>query len=116
VSGKISDITSNPPAASPSGASPRAPVSATPASQGTGATDNVQITDTASHLATAEQALIDIPVISQGRVAGVRDSLAAGTYKISPERIANKLLQFERLLPDDAAEAADPADSTDSAE
>lgn len=116
MSGKISDVTSNPPAAPPSGAAPRAPASATPASQGSGASDNVQITDTASHLATAEQALIDIPVISQGRVAGIRDSLAAGTYKISPERIANKLLQFERLLPEDSAEPASSADSADSAE
>jgi negative regulator of flagellin synthesis FlgM len=113
VSGKISNVTSNPPAAPPSGAGPRAPVSAPPASAGTGATDNVQITDTASHLATAEQALIDIPVISQGRVAGIRDTLAAGTYKISPERIANKLLQFERLLPEESAESADSADSAE---
>ncbi len=116
MSGKISDVTSNPPAAPSGGAGPRAPVSAAPASAGPGATDNVQITDTASHLATAEQALIDIPVISQERVAGIRDSLAAGTYKISPERIASKLLQFERLLPDDSAEAAESAESAESAE
>ncbi len=70
----------------------------------------MQITDTASHLVTAEQALADVPVISQGRVSRITDSLAAGTYKVSPERIANKLLQFERLLPDE------PADSADSAE
>jgi negative regulator of flagellin synthesis FlgM len=111
VSGKISGVNSSPPPASPavSGAGQRAAAASSPASGGTAA-DSVQITDTASHLVTAEQALADVPVISQGRVSRISDSLAAGTYKVSSERIANKLLQFERLLP------PDPADSTDSAE
>ena len=69
-----------------------------------GATESVQITDTASHLVTAEQALNDVPVINPGRVAQARESLASGTYRISPERISNQLLQFERLLPEDPVE------------
>jgi len=113
VSGKISGVNSSPPPAAPaaSGAAQRAAAASSPATGGTGSsTDSVQITDTASHLVTAEQALADVPVISQGRVSRITDSLAAGTYKVSPERIANKLLQFERLMPDE------PADSADSAE
>jgi len=105
VSGKISGVTNSPPAsAPPSAAGQRAPAATSSASAGGGGTDSVQITDTASHLVTAEQALNAVPVVSQGRVAEVRASLANGTYKVSAERIANQLLQFERLLPGDSAE------------
>ena len=108
MSGKISGVNSSPPPASPaaSGAAQRAGAPSGPATGGT-ATDSVQITETASHLVTAEQALADVPVISQGRVSRISDSLAAGTYKVSPERIANQLLQFERLLPEDPADSAE---------
>jgi negative regulator of flagellin synthesis FlgM len=113
VSGKINGVNNSPPPASTAAGSagPRAAAAPSPAAGGTtGATDSVQITDTASHLITAEQALADVPVISPVRVGRVSDSLAAGTYKVSAERIANKLLQYERLLPED------PTESTDSAE
>jgi negative regulator of flagellin synthesis FlgM len=112
VSGKISGVNSNPPASPATGAAGPRAASATAATtgatgapggaSGTGsATDSVQITDTASYLVTAEQTLADVPVINSGRVAETSDALANGTYKISPERIANQLLQFERLLPED---------------
>jgi negative regulator of flagellin synthesis FlgM len=103
VSGKISGVTNTPPAqAAASSLAQRAATTASPATGGgNSATDSVQITDTASHLVTAEQALSDVPVVNQDRVARVSDSLAAGTYKISPERIANQLLQFEQLFPEE---------------
>ncbi len=107
MSGKISGVTSNPSAAAAaaSGLNQRAAATASPAPGGSNsATDSVQITDTASHLVTAEQALGDVPVINPGRVAQARESLASGTYRVSPERISNQLLQFERLLPEDPAE------------
>jgi negative regulator of flagellin synthesis FlgM len=103
VSGKISGVTSNPPAAaaaSSAGQRTAAPTSAAPGGSSS-ATDSVQITDTASHLVTAEQALSDVPVVNQDRVAKTGNALAAGTYKISPERIANQLLQFEQLFPEE---------------
>lgn len=108
MSGKISGVNNSQPA-SPvtSAAGPRsaAAAAAGPAPSGPsgsgGATDSVQITDTASYLVTAEQTLTDVPVINSGRVAETSDALANGTYKVSPERIANQLLQFERLLPED---------------
>jgi negative regulator of flagellin synthesis FlgM len=114
VSGKINGVNSSSPppaAAATSGAGQRAAAASSPAAATTGgATDSVQITDTASHLITAEQALADVPVVSQVRVAKVSESLTAGTYKVSAERIASKLLQFDRLLPEE------PTDSADSAE
>lgn len=108
MSGKISGVTNSPPASpAASAAGSRA---ATGAAAGTApggasgsgsATDSVQITDTASYLVTAEQTLTDVPVVSSERVAETSDALANGTYKISPERIANQLLQFERLMPEE---------------
>jgi negative regulator of flagellin synthesis FlgM len=104
VSGKISGVSSPPPSAPPSGAGTRAAATSSQAPSGTSDTDSVQITETASHLVVAEQALTEVPVISQERVTVISDALAAGLYKISPERIANKLLQIERQLPEDPAE------------
>jgi negative regulator of flagellin synthesis FlgM len=133
VSGKISGATSNqPPAAAAGSVGQRAAATASSAASGASApatatanataaananasgaasanasantAESVQITETASHLITAEQALNDVPVINQGRVSQARESLASGTYRISPERISNQLLQFERLLPEESVE------------
>lgn len=124
MSGKISGAMNNPPPATAAGSvGQRAAATASAAPNGATATasatanatanaaaaanavaaastdESVQITDTASHLITAEQALNNLPVINPGRVSQARESLASGTYRISPERIGNQLLQFERLLP-----------------
>jgi flagellar biosynthesis anti-sigma factor FlgM len=125
VSGKISGATNNqPPSAAAGSVGQRAAATASAAPNGVtatanatatatatananataSATESVQITDTASHLVTAEQALNDVPVINPGRVAQARASLASGTYRISPERISNQLLQFERLLPQESVD------------
>lgn len=104
MSGKISGVSNSPPASAPSSAGARAAATPSQASGANSAADSVQITDTASHLVTAEQALSEVPVVNQGRVAEISDALAAGTYEISPDRIANQLLLFERLLPQDQTE------------
>ena len=127
MSGKISGATNNqPPSAAAGNVGQRAAATASSAPNGTSATtsatanatatatanasaaasatESVQITDTASHLVTAEQALNDVPVINPGRVAQARESLASGTYRISPQRISNQLLQFERLLPEESVD------------
>jgi len=127
VSGKISGATNNqPPSAAAGSVGQRAAATASSAPSGAtaianatatatasanananataSATESVQITDTASHLVTAEQTLNDVPVINPGRVAQARQSLASGTYRISSERISNQLLQFERLLPEQSVE------------
>lgn len=132
MSGKISGATNNqPPAAAAGSVGQRAAATASSAPSGATATasatanatatqnaaananalasaaESVQITDTASHLVTAEQALNDVPVINPGRVAQARESLASGTYRISPQRISNQLLQFERLLPEEPVDSAE---------
>ena len=108
MSGKISGFNNSQPASPATSAAGSRAASATAATAAPGtpagagsATDSVQITDTASYLASAEQTLSDVPVINSARVAETSDALANGTYKVSPERIANQLLQFERLLPEE---------------
>lgn len=104
MSGKISGVSNSPPASAPSSAGARAAATPSQTSGANSTADSVQITDTASHLVTAEQALSELPVVNQGKVAEITDALAAGTYEISPDRIANQLLLFERLLPQDQTE------------
>lgn len=55
----------------------------------------VQITSAARGLATLEQAILDMPAIDQERVDAVQNQLAAGQYKVDPERIAQGLLRLE---------------------
>ncbi len=102
--GKIGVLTGNPPASAAAGsAGQRAAAMPSPASGGTSATASVQITDTANHMVTAEQGLNNVPVTNWARVAEIRNSLASGAYEISAVKVANQLLQFERLLPEDPA-------------
>ena len=58
----------------------------------------VQITDSARQLAALEQAIRAFPDVDQGKVDQIRIAIANGTYKVSPERIADKLMQMENQL------------------
>lgn len=58
----------------------------------------VDITGTARHLAKLEQTLASQPAVDEARVSQVRAAIEQGVYKISPERIADGLLQIERAL------------------
>ena len=60
--------------------------------------DEVQITSTAAQLASLGQKLSAQPAVDQNRVARIAQSLADGSYKISPEKIASGLLQSDHAL------------------
>lgn len=38
------------------------------------------------------------PIVDENRVAHIKAALQSGTYKINPERVAKKLLQFDQQL------------------
>lgn len=59
--------------------------------------DDVQITDSARRLASLAQALQGGPEIDSQRVQALQQAIEGGHYAINPERIADGLLQFERL-------------------
>jgi len=61
-------------------------------------TGDTHITDSARKLADLEQTIQALPAVDSSRVAEVSSSIQNGTYKIDPERIADKLLQSEEDL------------------
>jgi negative regulator of flagellin synthesis FlgM len=58
----------------------------------------VRITDSARQLAALEQAIRDLPDVDEAKVAAARAAIADGTYQVSPDRIADKLIRLEREL------------------
>ena len=73
----------------------------TAAQQATGkpsTSDTVTITDTAAKLNRLETALAQVPVVDTQRVESIQRALANGTYEVSSERIADKLLGMEKDL------------------
>ena len=71
---------------------------ASPAQAAGTSTSPVRITDQARQLAALEQALNDVPVVNEARVAAIRNAIEQGQYQVSPERIADKLLRTEQEL------------------
>jgi flagellar biosynthesis anti-sigma factor FlgM len=114
---KISGLTSDPapvgagrPAAkvrdAASGSSTSAATSRTPsgAAADAGVAGDVHITDSASQLATLEQAVRSLPAVDPVRVAQFRTAIEQGTYTVQPRHVADQLMQLEqalRQLPED---------------
>jgi flagellar biosynthesis anti-sigma factor FlgM len=63
-----------------------------------GGAGEVHITDTATHLASIEQALRDTPAVDPVRVAALRTAIEQGTYTLRPAHIAERFLHLEHAL------------------
>jgi negative regulator of flagellin synthesis FlgM len=75
--------------------------SSTTASQDTAQSSSqgeVQITSTASQLASLGAKLSAQPAINQAKVAQISKALANGTYTISADKIASGLMQSDQTL------------------
>jgi negative regulator of flagellin synthesis FlgM len=70
----------------------------TTGNSGSGSSAEVQITSTASQLASLGQQLSAMPAVDSARVAQISQSLADGTYTISPDKIASGLMQSDHAL------------------
>ena len=70
----------------------------TTGNSGSGSSAEVQITSTASQLASLGQKLSAMPAIDVGRVAKLSQALADGTYTISADKIASGLMQSDHAL------------------
>lgn len=57
--------------------------------------DKVSLTDMASRLKSLEQKLAQQPDVDQARVDKVRNAMARGEYRVNPERVADKMMNFE---------------------
>lgn len=62
------------------------------------ATGDVEITSTARQLAALEQVLAGQPAVDDARVAKIRTAIEQGRYKVSPDHVADQLIQLERAL------------------
>jgi negative regulator of flagellin synthesis FlgM len=60
--------------------------------------DHVTLTDSARSLQKIEEAVARTPVVNHEKVAAVKQAISSGTYKIDANRVAGKLLKFERGL------------------
>jgi negative regulator of flagellin synthesis FlgM len=52
----------------------------------------------ASKLEELEAALSEAPIVDQQRVEEFRRAIAAGAYRVDSARLAEKLVEFERML------------------
>lgn len=67
-------------------------------SNGTAGNEDVQITGTARQLAGLEQAIRDLPVVNDARVAQISDSIQQGTYSVNSRHVADQLMKMEKAL------------------
>lgn len=104
VTDKISGISTTEPVAKPAGSSGNSVVTDKSSGEGgpSAATaqtgDHVTLTDSARTLQRIEEAVAKTPVVNADKVAAVKQAIGAGTYKIDPARVADKLLKYERGL------------------
>jgi len=60
--------------------------------------DTVTLTDSARQLQKLEEAVAKAPVSSAERVQAVKDALSRNAFTVDADRVADKMLQFERDL------------------
>ena len=61
--------------------------------------DDVAITSMAQEIKKGFQSSVTSASLDLERIASVKKALSEGTYTIDPERVAKKLIQFEKTLP-----------------
>lgn len=61
-------------------------------------TRDVHITDSASQLASLEQAVRNLPAVDPVRVAQFQMAIEQGTYTVQPQHVADQLMQLEQSL------------------
>jgi negative regulator of flagellin synthesis FlgM len=66
------------------------------AGKATAARDKVSITQSGLLMSKLEEIVQSTPVVDRDRVAAIKDALASGSYEIDDQRVADRLLGFER--------------------
>jgi negative regulator of flagellin synthesis FlgM len=61
--------------------------------------DSIAITVTAQGIKKAFESSSSDTIVDVDRVAAVKKALAEGRYQINAERIAEKMIQYEKLMP-----------------
>jgi negative regulator of flagellin synthesis FlgM len=66
------------------------------ADKAAGSSDTVRITQSGLLMSKLEELVQSTPVVDDERVAAIKAALASGTYEIDDQRVADKMLRFER--------------------
>ncbi len=61
----------------------------------TASADKLSLTDTASKLKALEKQLASEPEVDEKRVSDVTNKMNKGEYKVDPDRVAGKMMDFE---------------------
>jgi len=61
-------------------------------------TDSLRLTGEAAGLQALQRELAQAPAVDMAKVEAVREELASGTYRINPEKIAERMLELDRQL------------------
>lgn len=62
--------------------------------------DKVTLTDTAAKLKALESELTNQPMVNDSKVKDMQTSIQSGNYKMDPESIADKMINFESAFND----------------
>jgi len=60
--------------------------------------DTVQLSEAAKALQNVEKRLADTPDVDSARVNKIKQDIESGNYQVNPDRIAEKMMQFDSLL------------------
>lgn len=60
--------------------------------------DTVSLSDNAVQLGKLDNTAVATPVVDTQRVEQVKQAISDGTYEVDPEKVADKLMQFESIL------------------
>jgi negative regulator of flagellin synthesis FlgM len=63
--------------------------------------DSIAITAMAQRIKKAFEVSASVTIIDIDRVAAVKKALADGSYQVNAERIAEKMIEYEKLMPQD---------------
>lgn len=66
--------------------------------QGASQTDAVSISSRAADLQSLETSIRQLPDVDASRVNALREQISAGDYSVDSQRVADKMLAFERSL------------------
>jgi negative regulator of flagellin synthesis FlgM len=66
--------------------------------------DSIAITAVAQGIKKFSESSSAVTIVDIDRVAAVKKALADGSYQINAERIAEKMIQYEKLMPQDNRE------------
>jgi len=61
--------------------------------------DSIAITAMAQGIKKAFESSPSVTIVDADRVTAVKEALADGSYQINAERIAEKMLQYEKVMP-----------------